>query len=191
MQVLTHHKEQTQYGTIGRIAWLQKPTRRSIEICNFGRNGESQRFFLSFPAIIFISSYVLDDSGYCSSDLVAGFVFDNPINLETIVYRTLLPNDQSFNICLGDDIEAQSIEEFIEKNTNAFWSTIFDFYELDVRLLPAMNYKQFIAQWDEKTKANPKWIPKEQFQEGSFLFEILTWNHFPIKEIKVDENGNF
>lgn len=182
----------------GYAIFLHQPCRRSIMVgINDGKKFNEFRYFLSFPPMISLFYYVGDNNA--DVHLVRfslAFLKNKEISLETFletsVYYPPFPNifSSDLSCCLGDQaISGKSLEDIAKKVHTAWWTNSFDFFEMRRNeFLETYDgpdayyedhcensfalYKNYLQEWENKTKANPRWIP-DDFKEFDTLRNFI------------------
>ena len=152
----------------GKIIVRCPPTKRIIsqsyeEDEDFIDENNLHKYFVSLPEMIFRIDYkkykCVPKSFYESCSIYIAFVSKGKL------YRVPFYNTSDNGaVCIEESTE-ESLEELTKSCINDFWKTGFtgeirdNYIEYAEKKMTLGNFKK----WQEKTKANPEWIPDDEY----------------------------
>jgi len=170
----------------GVAIYVQPPAKRIIHIGSQGHDEDSdydsdyleeyhtydEKFFLSFPHVIFRVHYRKSGTGYMASDLRVAFA--NKMKPTKLYVPPLFNIDNTLRVCVTlPNKFFRTVDECVEQAVLAFWRTKFEDSMYDAY---GANYdrKDLVGdprKWQRKTKKNPKWVPNgRSLEEFSVRF---------------------
>jgi len=161
--LLAHKKDKL--SKTGIALWLQAPCRRTISVNDFSYKLE--RYFLSFPYVIFRIQYRIGSTGeFNLIEMRCGFMTVMKPKRNSPVYIPPLGNITSgrLSVCLSEDFYAKDLDELIESVVTNFWSSDFDLNEMT-----EIGYTEYdnnglgnYPEWERLTRADSNWVPKKR-----------------------------
>lgn len=197
-----------------------KPCRRSVFLHYSNDNHSFEpdtlitKHFLSFPSMVVTLNYRLrptytgrleNKKDFVVEGFYLGCFNDKQLTFDTKIKQLPLPNifPAKLFVCLGRNIFADSFEQLAKNVFNSFWQTKFKFDDLQYgdfypEIAPpsshALMYEKYlnlINNWECETKNNPKWVPNDFIEFGTykdFLEKTASWID-PI-ELFQERNAN-
>lgn len=191
MNLIAQTTEQS--GFIREMVFHQHPMRRTVlfEVEDCGQNAQVENsYFLSFPQIAYLATVRENGHNISAHDLHVVFMDDNGQIAEIPFPNTY----EDFTVCL-DPAFADTPLEACKKLIHSFWVTKFSSNLLQTPVGSlildgkrcedtgyAEAYCKFLEEWQNKTLANPKWVPDLTMFRPEKENDFLIW-HFRFSTI--------